>query len=443
MTLQPEAVKLDELLQHLEAQRYCALQLIEKHNRMLASLLGRASNSRTSNSRASNSLLAPDPTPMPVSKTDTGEHPAVVKGNVVSLFDYSKPVASTGGQATATPAPSPHRVFEENDPEALGQWGEAVDQLLARYGADDALAINRKQMASTIFLAASRQSLFYMKSHSGVLFVVCFVGPDEEYAVALNELKQYAEGHDLQINLMAQECRVSDLKACGFSTTPMGIWQRIEPLSAFTLKGSAMRRLRYLVSKYAKSGDCRTDEYVPGTTPAVDKDICQVIDQWCELKEQIPGFVPDVKQRVMNGDFNDDHRFFLTRRDDVLDNVIVFSRDNFNNGYLMDLEFYAKDMPLGSTEFGLSEIIRTFSEEGRAIVSLGLTMGTGLFEHENASSDVQQLFESLRKADYLNGDANAQYKNKYRPTSTAMYLARPEGCGKKKLNDLMMILGTG
>ena len=122
---------------------------------------------------------------------------------------------------------------------------------------------------------------------------------------------------------------------------------------------------------------------------------------------------------------------------------MVFSRDNLNDGYLMDLEFYAEGLPLGSTEYALSEIIKIFISEGRRVASLGLTMGTGLHEHDNASADVQALFESLRKADYLNGDANAQYKNKYRPVTTTMYLARPHDAGKKKLNDLMMLLGTG
>jgi len=56
---------------------------------------------------------------------------------------------------------------------------------------------------------------------------------------------------------------------------------------------------------------------------------------------------------------------------------------------------------------------------------------------------VHDLFESLKKAEYLDGDANAQYKNKYRPKSVSMFIARPQGCGRKKLNDLMMILGTG
>jgi lysylphosphatidylglycerol synthetase-like protein (DUF2156 family) len=109
----------------------------------------------------------------------------------------------------------------------------------------------------------------------------------------------------------------------------------------------------------------------------------------------------------------------------------------------MDLEFYAKGMPLGSTEFALSEIIACFQEEDRNVLSLGLTMGTGLFEHENRSQEVHDLFHQLKKAEYLDGDANAQYKNKYRPTSVTMYIARPSGCGRKKLNDLMLILGSG
>ena len=204
-----------------------------------------------------------------------------------------------------------------------------------------------------------------------------------------------------------------------------------------------MRRLRYLVSKYKKLGDCKTIEYMPGTIAEVDKDICQVMDQWVELKQANPPFVATIQKQIMAGELGSNHRFFLTYRDKTLDNVIVLSKDNLNDGYLMDLEFYAKDMPLGSTEFALSEIIACFQKEDRKVMSLGLTMGTGLFEHENRSQEVHDLFASLKKAEYLDGDANAQYKNKYRPMSVTMYIARTNGCGRKKLNDLMMILGTG
>ena len=432
MSSHTEGNAVAELLLHLDAQRDSALMLIEKHNALLASFLG-LRGTRAGPALIQHARAAPT---APVSL------PAAVagkKGNVVSLFDYKN---QTGHNATTQPPTTPYLVFNENDAESLRLWGKTIEELLATYGADDALAINRKQMADTIFLSAARNGIFYHKSHSGVLFAVCFVGADEHYAATLNELKIYADANELQINLMAQEARVSDLKACGFSTTPLGIWQRIEPLSAFTLEGQAMRRLRYMVSKYAKTGVCKTLEYAPGTSPDTDKAICEVIDQWVELKGKTPPFVIDVKKQIMRGGISQDHRFFLTYRNDAIDNVMVFSRDNFNNGYLMDLEFYAKDLPLGSTEFALNEIIECFKKEGRQVVSLGLTMGTELFEHENCSKDVFVFFEQLKKANFLNGDANAQYKNKYRPATTVMHLARPSGCGKKKLNDLMLLLGS-
>lgn len=424
------AVPLAELLQHLEQQRHSAYLLIEEQNRILTGMLGRGAVPFA-----------------PRAETITAVQPVVreqarTRGNVVSLFDYAKKEqpATASRPVTTTGA---YLVFDENDTEAARLHGAEIAALLSRYGADDAMAINRKQMAGTIFMADGKDALFYVKNASGILFVVCYAGPDERYATALRELKAYAAEQGLMINLMAHESRVADLKANGFTTTPMGIWQRIDPISSFTLDGSAMRRLRYLVNKYQKSGNCRTEEYKPGTDSGKDAAICQVMDQWVALKGQKPPFVELVKNQMAAGSISDDHRFFLTWRDETLDNVIVFSRDNMNDGYLMDLEFYSGDMPLGSTEFALSEIIAVFNAEGRRVVSLGLTMGTGLFEHENGSNDVFTLFESLRKAEYLNGDANAQYKNKYRPQTTTMYLARPRDSGKKKLNDLLMLLGTG
>ena len=435
--------QLNQLQQHFDAQRQAAYQLIEQQNNLLSSLIN--------NTALSGNVV------VQLSAVQTGTAASVAaaviiapvkQGNVISLFDYvdqrqdDQKQSDSSVDSKAVEDQS-FNVFNENDSEALAKWGDNVETLLSTYGADDALAINRKQMAATIFLNAKLNGLFYFKNQFDVLFAVCYVGADENYLTTLTELKAYAKQNDLLINLMAHENRVEDLKASGFSTTPMGIWQRIEPVADFTLAGSKMRRLRYLVSKYIKMGDCKTVEYHVGESSETDNMICTVIDQWCELKETEPTYIPEVKERIVKGDFNEDHRFFLTYRDSQLDNVMVFSRDNMNDGYLMDLEFYAKGLPLGSTEFALSEIIKCFTEEGRKVASLGLTMGTGLYNHDNASEDVANLFESLRKADYLNGDANAQYKNKYRPITTAMYLARPNDCGKKKLNDLMMLLGTG
>ena len=431
--------QLNHLQQHFEAQRQAAYLLIEQQNNLLSSLIN---NSALSENVVTQSPGAQVVTTIPVSAVP------LKQGNVISLFDYvdQQQVAqqqSDSNVESKAGGGQNFNVFNESDEKALAKWGDDVDALLSTYGADDVLAINRKQMAATIFLNAELNGLFYFKNQFDVLFAVCYVGANENYLATLAELKVYAKQNDLLINLMVHENRVEDLKSSGFSTTPMGIWQRIEPVSEFTLAGSSMRRLRYLVNKYIKLGDCKTVEYHVGESSETDNMICTIIDQWCKLKETEPTYIPEVKERILKGDFNKDHRFFLTYRDSSLDNVMVFSRDNMNDGYLMDLEFYAQGLPLGSTEFALSEIIKCFNEEGRKVASLGLTMGTGLHKHDNESEDVATLFASLRKAEYLNGDANAQYKNKYRPITTTMYLARPNGCGKKKLNDLMMLLGTG
>ena len=451
---------MNNLQNHLEAQRISAMRLIAQHNLILASVLGKGELPVVTSAVVVAQPVTNSAVPPVVTESITPQ--AVAKGNVISLFDYKSGPVKTGSVKinpvnsaadtsddvpTSTDGITEYAsgclVFHENDLAAREQYGKTVDELLEVYGGDDALAINRKQMAGMIFMISTKDAIFYHKSADGVMFVTCYVGPEDKYIDALNEIKINAEENDLVINIMAQDNRVEALQASGLSTTPIGIWQRIEPLEKFTLAGSKMRRLRYLVSKYQKLGDCKTIEYMPGTTKEVDEDICQVMDQWVELKEANPPFVAEVQKQIMNGELGSDHRFFLTYRDNKLDNVIVLSRDNLNDGYLMDLEFYAKDMPLGSTEFALSEIIACFQKENRKVLSLGLTMGTGLFEHENRSQHVHDLFASLKKAEYLDGDANAQYKNKYRPTSVSMYIARPNDCGSKKLNDLMMILGTG
>lgn len=424
---------INEIQRHLNEQRECAIRLIQNHNQLLTQLM------KVDSARTAIDTIKTPPNVSTLSSSSLSVAPGK-KGNVIALFDYNRSI-----HWTKTPNPASHNnyhILKENDPETVALWGADIQLLLEKHGADDALAINRKYQANMLFMTSRKDGLFYFKAQSGVMFVICFVGSAQAYWGALCELKVYAEQNQLQINLMAMEERVNDLKYNGFTTTPIGVWQRVEPLSEFTLTGAPMRRLRYMVSKYSKLGNCRTIEYSPGSQPDVDEAICKVIDQWVALKAQLIPYTSDVKSMVRNGNVSADHRFFLTYRGDTLDNVIVFSRDNFNDGYLMDLEFYSKDMPHGSTEFALNEIIELLKREGRRLISLGLTLGTELFQHENASKDVETFFAQLKKANYLNGDANAQYKSKYRPKTSPMYLARPVGCGKKKLNDLIMLLGS-
>lgn len=423
---------MNELQQHLQAQRDSAMRLIQTHNQMLAKVFGQSDSKNSADSIVS---VAHEPLSSSISDQDKQ---AIPKGNVISLFEYKnkKPESLTNDG-------SKNLIFKEDDAEALEIWGERVDKLLAEYGGDDALAIHRKILAGSIFFNSAKDAFFYHASGDGVIMALCYVGPEESYDNTLSEIIEHAEANDLIANIMAQENRVEALAAHGLSTTPVGIWQRIEPLEDFTLAGSKMRRLRYIVSKYKKSGVVQTIQYVPGTTHEVDQAICDVMDEWVELKEANPPFVPQLKKQIMTGTVSANHVFFLTYRDKTLDNVIILSVDNLNDGYLMDAEFYIKDMPLGSTEFAITEMIECFKQEGKKVLSLGLTLGTGLYEHDNRSQEVHDLYAVLKKTEYVNGDANAQYKNKYRPSCVSVFMARPLGCGNKKLNDLMIMLGQG
>lgn len=435
-----------ELQQHLQSQREAALRLVFHQNQLLNNLCLRPHVQPLHSVPVYQPPGVTATTAMPAAELSVVHVAVTSKGKVISLFDYHSEPQSLAGEtqpAAANTRAIDCHVFSENDMVAMAQWKSTVDTLLAKYGADDALAINRKQMADMVFMPVSGDALFFHKSADGVMFVTCYVGPEERYVETLDLIVRYAQQESLIINIMAQEDRVDALQAAGLSTTPIGIWQRIAPLSEFSMEGSKMRRLRYLVSKYARLGECETMEYIPGSDATVDAEICAVMDRWVALKQANPPFVAQVQRQIRAGEVANDHRFFLTFRDALLENVIVMSRDNLNDGYLMDLEFYGEGLPLGSTEYALAEIIECFRREGRQLLSLGLTMGTGLFEHPNRSQEVHDLFASLKKAEYLDGDANAQYKNKYRPISRSMYIARPQGCGRKKLNDLMLILGAG
>ncbi len=431
---------MNELQRHLQAQRDNAVRLMQTHNQLLAAVLGRT-NLKTGAASVENTKAALS---KPVS---TQKVQAVKKGNVVSLFEYkngknftSKNLPSTDNISSVD---TKHLIFKENDAEALEKWGKTVDDLLEEFGGDDALAIHRKILAGSIFFNSTKDAFFYHESANGVMMALCYVGAEDRYDDTLSEIIKYAEVNDLILNIMAQENRVEALTAHGLSTTPVGIWQRIDPIENFTLAGTKMRRLRYVVNKYKQLGDVKTIEYVPGTTPEVDKEICSVMDEWVEIKEADPPFVPLLKKQIMAGTVSTNHLFFLTYRDNKLENVIILSIDNLNDGYLMDAEFYVKDMPLGSTEFAISEMIESFKGKGKKVFSLGLTLGTGLYEHENRSQEIHDLYAVLKKTEFVNGDANAQYKNKYRPTCVTVFMARPLGCGGKKLNDLMLMLGQG
>ena len=227
-----------------------------------------------------------------------------------------------------------------------------------------------------------------------------------------------------------------------FTATPFGVGQRIVNLGGFTLDGGAMRRLRYQVSKFQKSGACKTQEYRCGSDPEIDRDIVAIIDRWCEPKKQINPLVHEVREEILRGALGAEHRLFLTYLDDVLQNAILITEMcPEENGYLMDLEFYLPDMPLGGLEFAIAHIISVLAAEGCNVLSMGATLGCKLDSSASADSEVDKILDDLRVQNIFNDEGNLQFKNKFRPENKTIFLCRPAGSGNAdSVIDIIMMI---
>ena len=137
-----------------------------------------------------------------------------------------------------------------------------------------------------------------------------------------------------------------------------------------------------------------------------------------------------------------EHRLFLTYLDDVLQNVILITAMSAEvNGYLMDLEFYPPDMPMGGLEFAIVHIIEVLAAEGCDVLSLGGTYGCKLEPSANADPEVDKILDDLRAQNIFNDAGNLQFKNKFRPETRAIYLCRPVGSGNPdNVIDIIMMI---
>jgi polyketide synthase PksN len=203
-----------------------------------------------------------------------------------------------------------------------------------------------------------------------------------------------------------------------------------------------MRRLRYQVSKFEKRGVSQTQEYQCGSNPEIDRNIVAIIDKWCESRTQVNPLVHEVREEILAGILDADHRLFLTYLDDVLQNVILITAMcSEENGYLMDLEFYSPEMPLGGLEFAIVKIIEVLAAEGCDVLSMGATYGCKLESSANADPEIDKILDDLRAQDIFNDTGNLQFKNKFRPDNKAIFLCRPVGSGSPDdVIDLIMMI---
>jgi NAD(P)-dependent dehydrogenase (short-subunit alcohol dehydrogenase family)/acyl carrier protein len=322
----------------------------------------------------------------------------------------------------------------ENDP----QRNRLVENLIQKWGREGVLAVNRHYLAPFIFLSKTQQSLFYFNVRNRSIVGLMYVGPDDQYGPLVKELREYCGAKRYQLNLIATESGTPALKDLGFSTTPCGALQSITDLKNFTLDGNRMRRLRYLVQRYQPRG--KVKEYKAGSDPNVDEAICNLIDDWIETRKKRVPFSATLKDDIRNGRLDPRLRLFLTYSEERLDSVVVISPAVAANGYLLDLEFYREDGAQGCLEFTIVEIIRTLASEGREYLSLGGSFGTQLNPHPNAAREVEQLFATLHNEQILNGDGNFQFKSKFRPEVSQLYLCLPKDSEHAGLADVLTTL---
>lgn len=316
-----------------------------------------------------------------------------------------------------------------------------IKELFSLYKNETSVSRGTRNIAPYLFIGRERRGYFNFSRTKSVALVYAYTGPKEYLPVIAAEFHSYCTDNNLEFNMFSDR----PIEAVGdtvMSSTPFGVVQRIHNLKAFTLEGGAMRRLRYQVRKFEKSGKCWTEEYQNGADHKIDQAIGDVIDKWCEARTMVNPLIYTVKDEILRGELATDHRLFLTFKDNTLQNVILISSmSSEENGYLMDLEFYSKDMPLGGLEYAIVNIIETLVAEGSDMLSLGGTYGCKLTNSPNADPQVDQLLDELREKHVFNDEGNLQFKNKFRPENTTIYLCRPvEDSDPDNVIDIIMMI---
>ncbi len=359
-----------------------------------------------------------------------------------------KPIEVHEGEKTpAAPRPStvareaaPVRVLEK-EAYRRPELRELVQTLFGRYKREGSVSLGTRKIAPNLFIGGARRGYFNYGRSKNIILVYAYTGPRDYAPALLGEMLRYCDANNFQLNILADE----EIRAVGgtaFSATPFGALQRILNLKEFTLEGGAMRRLRYQVSKFQSAGACRTEEYRCGSNKETDKDIVRVIDKWRQTKTTVNPLVDDAKGAILAGALPPEHRLFLTYLDDVLQNVILITAMSAEeNGYLMDLEFYPPDMPLGGLEFAIVQIIKVLAAEGCDVLSLGGTYGCKLNSSASADPEIDKILDDLRGQNIFNDAGNLQFKNKFRPENKTIYLCRPVGSGNPdNVIDVIMMI---
>ncbi|ELR72054.1 Malonyl CoA-acyl carrier protein transacylase [Fulvivirga imtechensis AK7] len=332
----------------------------------------------------------------------------------------------------------PIRILEK-EADKHPELQKLVKRLFDQHKNEGSSSRGTRNIAPNLFIGSERRGYFNYSRCKNIILVYTYTGPKDYLPVLSEEIYQYCKANNFELNLFSSE-EIGSIGSAPFSATPFGVLSRVA-ISDFTLQGSKMRRLRYQVSKFEGAGKCRTEEYQAGSDKKTDKEIADIIDQWCAPRTMVNPLIYIVKDEILTGTLSAEHRLFLTYMDDVLQNVILISKlSSEENGYLMDLEFYPQDMPLGGLEFAIVKIIEVLAAEGCTMLSLGGTYGCKLAPSSNADPELDKTLDYLREQNIFNDEGNLQFKNKFRPEHNTVFLCRPVGSSPDNVTDIIMMI---
>ncbi|MEU5397680.1 SDR family NAD(P)-dependent oxidoreductase [Streptomyces sp. NPDC005963] len=312
-----------------------------------------------------------------------------------------------------------------------------VQDVERRYGLESGLA--GLSIAPLLFFPSTRDGYLAIGRREDSVLVWRYTGAPERFRAAAGELLVHCTRNGLRLNLLSTE-PLTELGGTPMLATAFGVVQRLDDLGSFSLDGGHRSKLRYLVRRFGREGDNRVEEYTSGSHPATDAAIADLVDRWSEGKQMVNAYVAEVREQIRAGRLTDRHRIFLTHRDDRLLSAIVLTALPAENGQLLDVEFYPRDMPLGGLEYSLVEIIGRLAAEGAEVLSFGGSFGVEVAATPNPAEDVRQALAELRSVGIFD-EGNYRFKKKFRPAEVPLYVCQPVS-GRTDAIDLIMMIAN-
>ena len=182
----------------------------------------------------------------------------------VASSEAVEPPPARRADATAREA-APIRILEK-EAYTNPQCAELVQRLFNQYKIEGSVSRGTRRIAPNLFIGSARRGYFNYGRSKNIVLVYAYTGPQEYFPALMEEMFRYCEANNFELNTLA-DAEIPAIGGVAFSATPFGALQRISHLKEFTLEGGDMRRLRHQVSKFQKSGECRTQEYRCGSSP--------------------------------------------------------------------------------------------------------------------------------------------------------------------------------